>query len=222
MQDLCRRNLGWDEQIPEDALQRWQNWLSALPTLEEIVIDRCFVPAEFGEIATRELHHFSDASQVAYGAVSYLRTVSKEGDIHCSFLIGKSRLAPLKATTIPRLELSAAELDMKIERSVFWTDSTCVLKYIQNESRRFQTFVANRISKIHDTSKASQWNYVNTNLNPANDASRGLTADEILQNERWLKGLSFLWKSNEHWPSQDQITPEIPEAGRNGFNNILQ
>ena len=158
------------------------------------MIDRCFVPAEFGEIASRELHHFSDASQVAYGAVSYLRTVSKEGDIHCSFLIGKSRLAPLKATTIPRLELSAAvvatrldkvmqqELDMKIERSVFWTDSTCVLKYIQNESRRFQTFVANRVSKIHYTSKASQWNYVNTNLNPADDASRGLTADEILQN----------------------------------------
>ena len=105
----------------------------------------------------RELHHFSDASQVAYGAVSYLRTVSKEGDIHCSFLIGKSRLSPLKATTIPRLELSAAvvatrldkvmqqELDMKIERSVFWTDSTCVLKYIQNESRRFQMFVANSL-----------------------------------------------------------------------------
>ena len=131
LQDLCRRNLGWDEQIPEDALQRWKNWLSTLPRLEETVIDRCFVPAEFGEIASRELHHFSDASQVAYGAVSYLRTVSKEGDIHCSFLIGKSRLAPLKATTIPRLELSAAvvatrldkvmqqELEMKIERSAY-------------------------------------------------------------------------------------------------------
>ena len=154
--------------------------------------------------------------------LSYL-IVNQKGDVHCSFLIGKSRLAPLKAVTIPRMELSAAvvatrldkmmrqELNLAIDESTFWTDSTCVLRYIENESRRFQTFVANRVSKIHDASKPSQWRYVSTNLNPADDTSRGLTTTEILENERWLMGPAFLRKSIEHWPSQDLSNSEIQE-----------
>jgi hypothetical protein len=83
--------------------------------------------------------------------------VNLKEKVHCCFLIGKSRLAPLKAISIPRMELSAAvvatrldkmmrqELDIPVDESVFWTDRTCVLSYIRNESRRFQTFVANRI-----------------------------------------------------------------------------
>jgi hypothetical protein len=89
---------------------------------------------------------FSDASQKGYGAAAYLRIVKYKGDIHCCFLLAKSRLATLKAITIPRLELSAAiittrldnmmkeELDRKLDESVFWTDSTCVSKYIGNEN----------------------------------------------------------------------------------------
>ena len=95
------------------------------------------------------------------------------------------------------------ELDIKVNESVFWTDSTCVLKYIANESTRFQTFVANRIAKIQDATETSQWRYVNTSFNPADDASRGLTADELLGTCRWLNGPEFLWKSREYWPSQD-------------------
>ena len=223
LQDLCRSNLGWDELIPKEALDRWQNWLAMLPELEKVFVDRCLKPADFGEITSSELHTFSDASQKAYGAVTYIRIVNQYGDVHCCFLIGKSRLAPLKAMTIPRLELSAAvvatrldkmmkqELDMKVDQSLFWTDSTCVLKYIGNESTRFQTFVANRVSKIQDATEMSQWKYVNTNLNPADDASRGLTVQELLEGERWLKGPDFLWKHREHWPQQEEIKPILPE-----------
>ena len=92
--------------------------------------------------------------------------------------------------------------------SIFWTDSTCVLSYIRNESRRFQTFVANRISKIHDASEPTQWKYINTKLNLADDASRGLTADDIVRNERWLKGPSFLWQPNEAWRNQPEPGPK--------------
>jgi hypothetical protein len=220
LQDLCRSKLGWDDPVPEDALRRWKNWLAMLPKLEEFVIDRCLKPASFGDVVSSQIHHFADASQQGYGAVSYLRIVNRNGDVHCCFLTGKSRLAPLKATTIPRLELSAAvvatkldkmmrqELDISPDESIFWTDSTCVLSYIQNESRRFQTFVANRISKIHDASEPTQWKYVNTKLNPADDASRGLTAEEIVQNKRWLKGPEFLWQPNELWRSQHQPTAQ--------------
>jgi hypothetical protein len=103
------------------------------------------------------------------------------------------------------------ELDMKVNESVFWTDSTCVLKYIGNESTRFQTFVANRVSKIQDATELSQWKYVNTSSNRADDASRGLAAREILKKERWLKGPDFLWKSCEHWPNQEEIMSDISE-----------
>ena len=66
---MCHSKLRWDDQIPEDALQRWQTWLEMLPKLEEIVVDRCLKPANFGDIVSCQLHHFSDASQQGYGAV---------------------------------------------------------------------------------------------------------------------------------------------------------
>ena len=158
LQDLCRQSLGWDDIIPEPDVQRWQCWLQDLPRLEGLAIDRCFKPKDFGEIASSQLHHFSDASQQGYGAVSYMRLVNQDGKIHCSFVTGKSRLAPLKPITVPRMELSAAVLSTRLDQmilkelsmpltdeSTFWTDSTCVLSYIENEDKRFHTFMANRI-----------------------------------------------------------------------------
>ena len=138
----------------------------------------------------------SDASRDGFGAVSYLRQSDREGRVHCSFVISKSRVAPLRTATIPRLELCAAvlstqldnlirrELDIEIHRSVFWSDSTVVLQYIRNEDQRFHTFVANRISAILAVSSPSQWRYVNTDVNPADDISRGMSADEFICNQR--------------------------------------
>ena len=213
LQDLCRKKLGWDDPIPEEETQRWRKWLHELPKLEQFSVNRCFKPSEFGEIDSRQLHHFSDASQEGYGAVSYLRIVNTRGDIHCSFVLGKSRLAPLKPTTIPRMELSAAVVATRLEkmiqeeleekttcRSIFWSDSTCVLRYVENEDKRFQTFVANRIATIRDASLPIQWRYVDTKSNPADDASRGLSVESFLEESRWLKGPQFLWLPEESWP----------------------
>ena len=126
----------------------------------------------FGDLKFAELHNFADASQIAYGAVLYLRMVDVEDRIHCTFLIGKSRLAHLKPMTVPRLELSAAvlavqldksvreELDVPVTQSTYWSDSTCVLQYIRNQSKRFHTFVANRLSVIHENSAPHQWRHL--------------------------------------------------------------
>ena len=108
LQDLCRRGLGWDDEVPDLHLTRWRAWVDDLPKISGIAIERCVKPVKSSDIASCQIHHFCDASQVAYGAVSYLRLVDMQGRIFCSFLIGKSRLAPLKVTTIPRLELTAA------------------------------------------------------------------------------------------------------------------
>ena len=108
-----------------------------------------------------------------------------------------SSLAPLKAMTIPQMELSAAvlatrmdriikrEVDMVVHSSTFWTDSTCILCYIENKDKRFQISVTNRVSAILDQSTAAQWRYVETMLNPADKASRGIAVDELLRLRKW-------------------------------------
>ena len=136
--------------------------------------------------------------------------------------MAKSRLAPLKAMKIPRMELSAAvlatrldrmikqEVDMAVHSSTFWTDSTCVLRYIENKDKRFQIFVANRVSAILDQSTAAQWRYVESTLNPADKASRGMTVDELLMNEHWKHGPPFLKKAEQSWPQRPENLGEIP------------
>ena len=141
LQDLCGKGLGWDDEIPSSYLPRWRMWLNGLPKLSQLSVDRCVRPIDFGNVVSRQIPHFCDASQSAYGAVSYLRLVNSDGQVHCSFLIAKSRLAPLKQTTIPRLELVAAtvsiclnkvlskEFELPVDTITFWTDSMTVLRY---------------------------------------------------------------------------------------------
>ena len=195
-----------------------------MPSLSEITVNRCVKPPCFGDLKFAELHNFADASQIAYGAVSYLRLVDVEDRIHCAFLAGKSRLAHLRPMTVPRLELSAAvlavqldqsmreELDIPITQSTFWSDSTCVLQYIRNQSRRFHTFVANRLSVIHENSTPTQWRHVGSELNPADEVSRGLTVEEMNANRKWLNGPPFLRKEEEFWPRDPTVhQPELSE-----------
>ena len=207
LQDLCRVKLEWDEPIPSEHKVRWERWMADLPKLSQFSVDRCIKPAGFDFISSSQLHHFSDASEIGLGSVSYLRLVNGQGDVHCSFLSSKSRVAPLKTITIPRLELSAAAISVKQDKvlkreleipissqSVFWTDSTAVLRYVKNETRRYHTFVANRVALIRGGSEPHQWNHVSGDMNPADDASRGLTADVFLSKGRWLMGPKYLWK----------------------------
>ena len=230
LQDLCRKKLDWDDVISEDDQKQWKTWLHDLPQLEKVVINRCLKPAHFGKITSCQIHNFSDALQVGYGAVTYLRLADHQGNVSCSFVMGKARLAPLKSITVPRMELSAAvlatrldkitreELSLPVDQSFFWTDSTCVLRYIENDTKRFQTFVANRVAAIRDSSSPSQWNYVDTASNPADEASRGVPADGM---QRWINGPEFLAQPIENWPrrptdmgSVPQDDPEIKESAK--------
>ena len=221
MQDLCRKGLGWGAPVPDDDLAVWQNWLKDLPRLESLKVERCFKPADFGEVASCQIHHFADASQFAYGAVSYLLITTTRGDIYSSFLIGKSRPSPLKQLTIPRLELCAAveatrlekmvrrEIDMQVNQSMFWTDSACVLGYISNENKRFHNLVASRVAAIQEVASSSQWRRVGTLHNPADNASRGLLAMTLMDNSRWLRGPDFLWQAELAWPMRSSTVPEV-------------
>ncbi|KAJ8367387.1 hypothetical protein AAFF_G00320140 [Aldrovandia affinis] len=187
-------------------------WLADLNQLSTFQVPHCMKPEDFGEIKTAQLHHFSDASELGYGTASYIRMTNDKDEIHTALVMGKARVTPLKQVTIPRLELAAATLSVRIDRmlktelqiqmedSVFWTDSQSVLKYINNETKRFQTFVANRISVIRDLSSPSQWRYVSSKQNPVDDASRDMNVEVFLSSRRWLKGPDYLLEP-EKWPT---------------------
>ncbi|KAJ8017933.1 hypothetical protein HOLleu_44355 [Holothuria leucospilota] len=214
LQEMCRLSVGWDDKPEDEVLRRWELWKTNIEDLKCVKIPRCYVPADFGKITSTELHAFADASEVGYGCVIYLRQISADGEINCSFVFAKARVNPLKRITIPRLELTAAtlavrmsaivqrELDVKVDRVIYWTDSTAVLRYISNDKARFHTFVANRIQVIREASSASQWHYVETKMNPADLASRGVKTAKIFNDSIWLWGPKFLWETESEWPRQ--------------------
>ena len=218
LQELCRDQVGWDEEIPKSLQMRWESWRNSLLKLESLRVQRCYKPENFGTIVRIELHHFSDASTTGYSQCSYIRFINESGDIHCAFVIGKSRVVPLKVQTIPRLELTAAlisvrmsaflqqELDLGHVTEYFWTDSRVVLGYISNDTRRFHVFVANRVQEIRNHTEIAQWCYVKSSENPADEGSRGMKVEDFVQNSTWIKGPKFLW---EDISSYEQLKPDI-------------
>ena len=199
----------------------FQCWKSKLKSLKNIKLNRCYKPSGFGKVISCSLHYFSDASERGYGQATYIRLVNKAGKIHCSLVMGKSRVTPTKYTSIPRLELAAAVLSIKVASMIkkelaieevseyFWTDSQDVIRYIRNIKRRFKIFVANRVQQIREYSKPGQWNYVTSNMNPADYASRGLSGSNNKHHDLWFNGSKFLWKSEFQWPKP--IATNIPD-----------
>ena len=225
--------MAWDDPIPENVRSRWLKWRDELHHLEDFSdFRRCFKPEGFGTVISTQLHHFSDASTIGYGQCSYVRLVDDKGQIHCSLIMGKARVAPLKMVTIPRLELTAAVVSVRVSdmlrqelqyervEEIFWTDSKVVLGYIKNDSKRFHVFVANRVQEIRDQTSPSQWRHVETKCNPADDASRGVTAKELIKSSRWISGPEFLWMPEDQWPKpledQDLVSlsndPEVKKV----------
>ena len=118
IQKLCKENHTWDEPIPRRSKDEWNIWKEKLRNLEKIKVARCFKPGGFSKIKDASAHHFSDAPETGYGQASYLRLVSEDNQIHCSLLIGKSRVTPAKYVSIPRLELTAATLSIKMSQMI--------------------------------------------------------------------------------------------------------
>ena len=223
LQELCRRKYGWDENIPEEDARKWKCWIDDLCNLPRVTVPRCFVRPgfNFADLTRRELHHFADASSVGYSTVSYLRILGRNDSVICSFVLGKSRLAPLKKVSIPRLELTAAtmaarvdsmlraELGKMVTDSIFWTDSLVVLFMIRNSTKRFPVFVANRLSQIEEISEPTQWRFIEGASNPADVGTRPATTGKLL--EYWLSGPSFLQEPESIWPAPPCDFPDLPE-----------
>lgn len=171
-------DLHFDDPLPVAILQEWLDLRSNLHLLEQVQIPR-WIPNHNGRI---QLLGFSDASETAYAAVVYARSIDGEGKVHVQLFAAKTKLAPVKQTTLPRLELNAAvlltDLMQKLSLSLdhlqveyrAWTDSTIVLQWLSSLPRRWKTYVANRASAIQEFFRRSRWNYVSSKENPADCA----------------------------------------------------
>ncbi|XP_040209336.1 uncharacterized protein LOC120940491 [Rana temporaria] len=186
-----------------DLLPKWEKWRSSMKVLKELNIPRCYSPTSTSRSLRKEIHVFCDASTEAIAAVAYLKIIDSSGRSYVGFLLGRAKFAPKPAYTIPRLELCGAtlavevaeflqnEMDAEIDQVKYYTDSKVVLGYICNRVRRFHVYVANRVERIRKVSRPEQWNYVPTGLNPADIATRSVSA-VVLTQTIWFSGPKFL------------------------------
>ncbi|TNN06574.1 Gag-Pol polyprotein, partial [Schistosoma japonicum] len=198
---LCKMKFSWDDLIVGEELKVWRKWQGSLTHIEKIALPRSLNAAECTGI---ELHMFGDASNNGYGAAGYLLLLKQQSIKECRLIFAKAKVAPIRATSIPRLELAAAVLSVKISKlirtkmtvtvlkTIYWTDSLVVLHSINNASKRFPTFFANRLAYIHEQTRPSDWCYVSSKLNPADLLSRGFMVNQERKLKRWLSGPTFL------------------------------
>ncbi|XP_065079562.1 uncharacterized protein LOC135702458 isoform X1 [Ochlerotatus camptorhynchus] len=168
MQCLWACSVGWDDPLDGEILHRWEEFQTSLDELSNIEIPRCIVIPEPEAI---EVHGLADASQAAYGACLYLRCIRQNGSAVSHLLCSKSKVAPLRAMTIPRLELSAALLLARLVEKVvpmmkvssrqvkLWSDSQIVLAWINKPLDRLQVYIRNRVAEINRLTEDYQWNY---------------------------------------------------------------
>ncbi|XP_076285541.1 uncharacterized protein LOC143211602 [Lasioglossum baleicum] len=209
MQQLWAERCGWDDPIPDNLQKEWQEYSTQLPDLEAIRIPRKLAsdPA-----LTQTLHGFADASSKAYAAAVYVRSVLRDGTVWVTLLVAKSRVAPVKTVSIPRLELCAALLLARLMTFVqsslhsrnyechCWTDSSITLTWLNQSPSKWKTFVANRVSKIQTLLPDAQWHHVSTLDNPADCASRGVTPSKLRIHHIWWSGPSWLKQTSDKWP----------------------
>ncbi len=146
LQELCKRNIGWDNEMPQTLSRQWSEWLQDLNKVAMVKVDRCIRPNNFGTIRM-------------------------------------------------------AQLQISLDKSMFFADRQTVLKYIANHTKRLHTFVVIKVSVIRDTTEVVQWRHIGTKLNPAdNDASRGMSIEHFLKSSRWIQCPNFLLEASEEWP----------------------
>ena len=221
MQQCWKAKLKWDDPLPQDIKECWDRWIEEITYLHYIEIPRALCPHEFYDV---QLHGFSDASERACAAVVYGRFERKDGKVTIRLIMAKAKVAPIKATTIPRLELIGALLAARIsdkvretlklekEKVMLWCDSTTALQWIREAPSAWKTYVGNRVSQIHEHFGKESWRYVPTDENPADVATRGIFAQELSQSSSWFTGPAFLEESTKIWPENIVVKKLTAEA----------
>lgn len=220
LQEVQKTQIGWDEPIEEAQEKKWKAWIQHLPKIENLRIPRCYLsPSLSWEGATVSIQTFVDASENAMAATVYLR-IQKGDAIHVSLVAAKSKNAPTKKTSIPRLELQAAVIGARLAQSIkrtltipidsmsYWSDNRAVLSWIRSRNVKLTPFVAFRVSEIHELTNVQQWRWVPTEDNVADEGTKYSDPPELQSNARWYTGPAFLCLDESNWPVQPTVTNE--------------
>ncbi|XP_074041972.1 uncharacterized protein [Leptinotarsa decemlineata] len=220
MRDIWMEKIDWDESLPSNLHTRWSRFRDELKDFNELSIPRRVICPEFVSL---EIHGFLDSSAHAYGACVYIKSCNSRGEAFVNLACAKSKVAPLKIQTIPRLELIASllmcrmvdkvknSLKLKVDLITYWTDSTVVLGWIATPVNLLQVFVANRVAAIQELSDSANWRHVPTEDNPADHVSRGIVPGMLGSLKIYWCGPSWLQESEGAWPFMPTKTSTLPE-----------
>ena len=161
------RGLAWDEKLPSDIAVKWLAWTLELHLLSDVHVPR-WTGARTPDIQDCEVHVFGEASERAYGAAIYLRSIA-DNAVTVQLICSKARLAPIKSVTLPSLELLAALVatrllsyfsqatDYNVSKAILWSDSAITLAWARGEPNRWKTFVCKRVTEILECTVPYQW-----------------------------------------------------------------
>ncbi|XP_011684966.1 PREDICTED: uncharacterized protein LOC105448210 [Wasmannia auropunctata] len=232
---------GWDEKVTGETLRLWKQWRSQIHDIQTIAIPRRVAE----QSAQIEMHGFCDASERAYGACLYLRNIKADDTYITRLLCAKSRIAPLKKVSLPRLELCGAvllahltekamhALSITVHQIYYWSDSTITLSWIGGEPNKWNTFVANRVAEIHRITDKASWYHIKSEDNPADPLSRGISPNKLRSKKIWWEGPEFLQhestlqaydcRSNESHIPERRNVKSVVLASTNSVNpSIIQ
>lgn len=231
LQAIWRSGIEWDDVIPKEFENTWQEWLSMFGNIGSVQIPRCY----FGKLGSTDsdidLHVFVDASSEAYAAVAYLRIVRRE-EVKVVLVGSKTKVAPIRPLSIPRMELLGALLGARFAKSIkdsheikvntvnFWTDSKTILFWLRESPRKYKQFVMFRIAEIQEITEVSRWFYVPTKMNVADKATKINTSIKFDSSSEWFLGPSFLKLSESEWPPQYER--KVYDENKNQENSELE
>ncbi|XP_062557225.1 uncharacterized protein LOC134222096 [Armigeres subalbatus] len=215
-QELWRLQSGWDDEIPDGLVPRWTDWLVETRKLNEIRFSRYYYPA-VSSFSNVELHAFCDASDKAFACVVYMVHRS-QGKVHVALVYAKSRVAPLKSQTVPRLELQGCvlasqmvsvlqtEMMVDITRVYFWTDSKICLSWLKTG---LTAYVGARVMRIKENGHGTDlWRWVPSQLNVADLATK---CSKFGNMHEWLRGPDFLHRDSMYWPTEEPLAMSTAE-----------
>ncbi|XP_061717619.1 uncharacterized protein LOC133525351 [Cydia pomonella] len=228
IQRLWRAAIGWDTDLPEMYINESKDWFAQLQVAADIKIPRWYMVRS--DLSDVQLHVIADGGEQAYACVAYWRFTYSDDSVSTALIGSKARVCPLKPVSIPRLELQAALIASRFAQTIlqahrfkpsatiFWTDSTTVLKWIRSDARAFKPFVAHRLGEILETTNPSDWRWIPTFLNIADDATKPKRTD-FTASHRWFTGPQFLVEPSCTWPTErvideEEISPD-PELKSN-------
>lgn len=229
MQEIWISKISWDEKLNSELLKKWTKFITGISSFSTLKVPRSLFTLAEDEISTIEIHSFSDASLKCYGACVYVRVIY-HNSTSCHLVASKSRVAPIKLQTLPRLELCGALVMSKLTNHIvdtfknkinicavhLWTDSEIVLAWLNSHPNRWSIFVGNRVSQVQSLTQDYKWHHIKSKDNPADILSRGCMPNDLTT--LWWHGPAFLQESHSNFQDKSIVNiSNVPEERKNVF-----